>query len=436
MQDYSIDIQAEKIYASTTRDYFKEVSRSYYGENYRATIVTLYSVVIYDIVNKLEVLRDAYGDTKADSILKRIEQIQISKPQSPEWETELIKIIKKETKLLDSAEALHIDNLQLLRHLCAHPVRNSNYELFSPNKETVRAHLRNMLESVLTKRPLSTKNIFDEFIVDISAAKFRLLANHDVLDRYLTSKYLENLSLEAVKQIFKKLWKFTFQLESADADKNREINSVVLNYLLNKYFDQIMPLIRNEPDYYSNINIKHDYQISLLINNRHEVFNALRQSEQDLLLSRINSYADIHAYSWFANKTIEAHTELLQSEDYIYNTLNFSGHYIEVQTLVYLENILRNINQSKANAFVANMYRKSLSYDTAAERFNYLISPNLKYFSKDEFILLLNNIEANSQTYDHRDAVRDNNIIKKAIENRYSGQIDYSLFPNFNRRSN
>ena len=37
-----------------SRSYFKEILQSYYSQNYRATIVLLYSFVIYDLFMKLQ----------------------------------------------------------------------------------------------------------------------------------------------------------------------------------------------------------------------------------------------------------------------------------------------------------------------------------------------------------------------------------------------
>ena len=48
-----------------SRNYFKEILQSYYSQNYRATIVLLYSFVIYDLFIKLQTMANE-GDKKAD----------------------------------------------------------------------------------------------------------------------------------------------------------------------------------------------------------------------------------------------------------------------------------------------------------------------------------------------------------------------------------
>ena len=54
-----------------SRDYFMEILQSYYSKNYRATIVLLYSFVIYDLFIKLQTMANE-GDKKASSKLKEI----------------------------------------------------------------------------------------------------------------------------------------------------------------------------------------------------------------------------------------------------------------------------------------------------------------------------------------------------------------------------
>ena len=53
------------------RTYFKEILQSYYSQNYRATVVLLYSFVIYDLFIKLQTMANE-GDKKASTKLTEI----------------------------------------------------------------------------------------------------------------------------------------------------------------------------------------------------------------------------------------------------------------------------------------------------------------------------------------------------------------------------
>lgn len=74
----------EQIYFQRTKEYFEEVERSFYNENYRSAIVMLYSVVIADLLFKLEELKDYYLDPIAEGILEDINRMRESNPKNSE----------------------------------------------------------------------------------------------------------------------------------------------------------------------------------------------------------------------------------------------------------------------------------------------------------------------------------------------------------------
>ena len=100
MNNFSLEETSEKIYFSKTKEYFNEVLSSYHNENYRSAIVMLWSVVICDIIYKLNHLVDIYDDKQAKNILKTIERIQTNNPKSSEWEIKLIEESWNNTQLI------------------------------------------------------------------------------------------------------------------------------------------------------------------------------------------------------------------------------------------------------------------------------------------------------------------------------------------------
>ncbi|MDQ3061134.1 MAG: hypothetical protein M3R45_16745 [Pseudomonadota bacterium] len=159
MKDFSIELAAENIVDHRSRDYFREVLSSFVNGNHRSAVVMLWSVVVCDLVYKLHELRDLYQDPVASSILQTIEAKQTSNPTSPEWEPALLDEINQRTHLLEISEYHHLQGLHKTRHLSAHPVLSATNLLFSPNKETTRALIRNALEATLLKPPIFSKKI-------------------------------------------------------------------------------------------------------------------------------------------------------------------------------------------------------------------------------------------------------------------------------------
>ena len=70
--DFSLDTSAEHIHDKRTKELFREVVSSYEHKNYRSAIVMLYTVVICDLIYKMQDLEDIYQDEKAKDILSKI----------------------------------------------------------------------------------------------------------------------------------------------------------------------------------------------------------------------------------------------------------------------------------------------------------------------------------------------------------------------------
>ena len=61
-----------------SRQYFEEILQCYYSKNYRATIVLLYSFVIYDLFMKLQTMASE-GNNKAEEKLAEINELILKK---------------------------------------------------------------------------------------------------------------------------------------------------------------------------------------------------------------------------------------------------------------------------------------------------------------------------------------------------------------------
>ena len=78
------------------------------------------------------------------------------------------------------------------------------------------------------------------------------------------------------------------------------------------------------------------------------------------------------------------------------------------------------------------MFEKSNQYNVADSRFDNLIRPNLKNFTKDEIRSLVVAVNGNSQIHDRREARSTNREIKQCVAELYENNFDYSRYPNFN----
>jgi hypothetical protein len=389
--DFSIEASSEKIQNPNTKEYFKEVYQTYVNGNYRSAMVMLYSVLICDLVYKLRDLRDIYSDKTAKSILDTIEGLQLANPKSPEWESKLIDEIQRRTSLLEPSDILSIDTLQKARNLSAHPVLTNSDLLYSPNKETARASIRNILEGILINPPFFSNKIFDSLLLDIALVKDKF-SDFISFRKYLDSRYLNKLKENDLKKIFKSLWRVTFITDDTKSNENHFINRVALRALLSKHKDTFVNLIRQEKDYFGNIT-RDDriYPLITLIARFPEIYDLLPASLQLLIKIKIKSDDNSRLVAWFIYPSIEEHIKALNPED-------FSA--ISARALNLLES-LANENGCMVLVikFLIDFFGRSKTYDETLLLYEQVIEPIKDILSLEQVKQLIEVSDANSQIY-------------------------------------
>lgn len=426
MRTYSIDLLSEQIKNLKSKEYFEEVIRSYYSKNYRSATVMLYSIVICDLIFKLQELKDQFNDTNAKSILTEIEDLQKSNPTSPQWENRLIELIKEQTNILEHSDYQNILHLQKHRHLCAHPVMLQNYKLYSPNQDTVRAHIINILEGLLIKPALLSKKIFGEFLTNLADIKDILITEKDI-ETHLKSKYFENLNTSIEKEIFRSLWKIVFKTEDVLCNENRDINFKALNIILNRNYDVMIDYIKEDKLYFSNnLNLDFFDLILKFINNNPKTLECLNDSANTLIENKINQNKNYIFLAWFLNNTLTNHLKFLKdNDDYDFN--------LEIRTITIEELNKTLLNQgllSESKEFLIMMYGRSKSFDQADSRFDNLIQPILKKLTILELTELIKNVHENSQVHGRRYSKWSNRLVKEQVD-KLNPNFDFSPYNYF-----
>ena len=251
MTDYSIELTSERIYDSRTKKYFEEVIKGYAHGNYRSATVMLWTVVICDLLYKLQHLKEINEDKVAGDILNEIEKKQENDRKQSEWETYLVEEVNKRTSLLELPDYENILTLKTHRNLSAHPSLKSDDVLYEPHREMVRSDIRSMLEGILIKPPILSKKITDELLNNLCTVK-EMFPEDQKLKRYLDAKYFNKLNNDVESAIFKVLWKLIFRLSNGDCENNREITYRAFKILCER-MSKIEEIINHSKDYYSNI---------------------------------------------------------------------------------------------------------------------------------------------------------------------------------------
>lgn len=413
----------EQINNPKTKDYFEEVWVSYKNKNYRSTVVMLYTIVICDLIFKLSDLRDIYNDSKAEKILNDLNAEKELNPVSPEWENKLIRKSFEEAKLLEGDLFTHIEALKKYRNLCGHPTLNSLEVLYKPNRELVESLMLNILNGLLTKHPLFTKNVFVPFLIEIERIKNDFLTI-DRLQRYLESKFFIHFSIELTEYIFKNLWKLVFKDINQKSVDNREVNYRVLLIIYKKYRDDLSRYVGENPANFSDFkdddkNILRKY-IDFLASYP-EVYESLSTHTKDLIERKAKTDTAVYIKCHFISESINVHLQNIDSkihhEDYdMWVPYNVS--YVLSEEDV---NFLKFL--SEENGFIEEFYDLMIShyyhsdsYSKADTLFDRCIIPYYEFFNKRQLEILFKESLYNKQCSNRRQSGYDYRLLLKKAE--------------------
>lgn len=430
----NVDItDLSKIYSQITKENYQEVLSDYFNGNFRSAIVVLYPLVISDLLLKLKDLASIYDDASAKSILHEIEKSKSSgfkenKTTKSRWEKQLIDNIYKKTELLSVDEYTEISHIYDHRCLSAHPTLNDDYELIEPSKEQILSDIKSAYSSIFIKSPILISNVIDKLTDDLAEKKNIFEGDVSQLDTYLRNNYFLHMNAKMIEKTFKALWKFCFVSNTdTNFDENRTINRRALETLLSDHFDLLLDKIRTEQNLFKLSN-KEDciFQLCIVLAKYPTIYECLAKEVQLILLNSIKDNVNLKAFCWFISTKQKNISDL---EEYI-DEKPFSELY---------PNVLKFCNDSYINAGLSDCYLDfcikyfsySYNYDSADERYQYAISTNLKFMSKNQFLSLLAVIESNDQIYGRRNNNDCCKEILEVINNKYKDEIEFTKFKHF-----
>lgn len=214
MSKFILAEELEKVKDKETQKLLEEVISCYSNGNYRATIVTLYTTMMYDLLKKINVLSDYYDIPKAKALLAEISTKKKNAPKSPQWEDALLQGIKK-INLVSNEEYDELQNLKTNRNYAAHPIvslKSDNtidyYEMKSISRETAADMIRKAFEIVFLRDPVIAININEKIENDIK--NFYDTNGTVGLEDYLCTKYIRKMTTKPKEMLFNFLWKMSF----------------------------------------------------------------------------------------------------------------------------------------------------------------------------------------------------------------------------------
>lgn len=439
MNDFSIELSAEQIVDRRTRENFQEVLSCFIAGNMRSAMVMLWTVVVCDLVYKLQDLRDAEGDPVARSLLEEVSRLQLKDAKSSGWESSLLDGTWKRTSLLDSAEYTQLGQIQELRHLSAHPVLGSADILYRPNRETTRACIRNALEALLLKPALFSKGVVDALVLDL-AAKRDLLLGEDALRRYLEARFLAPGTPPAIEDaMFQRLWALAFRAADPLADANRDINTRTMAVLYRRRPAAIRAHVAAHAGKYSAVGDGDRLRALVWFLGRHQLlFEPLTDAAKVPVTKAAEADLDLFVLAWYLSPNAESHIASISER-------LREGHARAVadrkRSPDLLENAWRDFVEAARNAGAAQeafrigaaQYTRSRSFDEANDRFDRYVAPFFREYDAATLRGLLDGIEDNSQTWGRGRARLDHAPILASAKRSLGRDFDPKQYRNFIR---
>ena len=208
---------------SDARNYFKEILQSYYSQNYRATIVLLYSFVIYDLFIKLQTMADE-GDTKAKSKLVEINSMIASDEKYSKVENEIVEFFKKNCSLYFERFIEDIEYLKTCRNKCAHLKVNDN-SLYVPNDYHAKMMICSMYDHVLSVKAPFIMDLFSivESEIEEYTTKIPSISENGLdesIKKSINDKYLNRMTYDSLKKSYNTFIKLLFLVDEENCIQN------------------------------------------------------------------------------------------------------------------------------------------------------------------------------------------------------------------------
>ncbi|HYX33954.1 MAG TPA: hypothetical protein VE954_12635 [Oligoflexus sp.] len=369
-----------------------------------------------------------------------------------------------DAKLIDAVTQTCLENLQKIRHLCAHPVQTGdNRRLFTPSQHEVYGYLRNTFDLIFSIDQFLSKSSFDQFAEDLEAASTSLLPSKESSQAFLHRHY-DRLSTEVTKNYFRNLWRLCFKSKNQRCIDNYHVNFLALRELYKYRKTYLDAYLRENSSDFSEVKVQNDF-LKNMANDWFSLFPSTFAYVSKELQAHIKSYCEREFKSSYTfaftldeyKKMFVANLKFPDENDFNFamEVINFMNHpqdaaysFIECALSTYysavaLEQILKfsdNYNMTQAvldilrdkfptNSEKINMliysagdaitlrknladnYTKSSNFDTADSSFLRL-EPFLKDFSYSELEDLLAEAKKNSQCMNRRRASSDHNRLE------------------------
>ena len=168
-----LDELVTRVRSRSSKAQIEEALRCYRAGSFRSTIVQCWIAVVTDIFEKIRELAVS-GDAGAVEYISELDKVIIEPdiPRALTIERNILKIARTKFELITENEIKDLERLREDRQRCAHPSLNTPEDLYSPNPELARLHLRNSLEHLLTQPPTQSRATLARIQTEVDSEYF------------------------------------------------------------------------------------------------------------------------------------------------------------------------------------------------------------------------------------------------------------------------
>lgn len=407
---FNLEEKNNEIPEPRTRVLMQEVLSSYQHSNYRSAIVILWTVVIADIVYKLQFLSNSYNNQKAHNTLEQLKNAS-SRDEQMQLETAILEKICYEFKFITEREKDHLLYLKKMRNYSAHPLFVEDNILYNPSQDETRALIRTAMESLLLKPALLHKDLVNYLVEDLASNKKRL-REIETLRSYIQNKFFPNISELGAIKIFQALWRFVFMPKNDQEKENIDINVSTMGIFFERYQNIYLRELSVNPYRYQVDSLQLKLFIQFL-KSYGIIYKYLAPSLQSLIKAEVSTLQDSFCCP-FLSKNIEEHLNSLLPR---LKKESFDRPLDREEISVVYQQATENGIKSLFFRFAIDVYINSQSFDMADRNFEYFVRPFFREFSKELLEDFISNSISNSQTYGRFRAVQDHRcIIERYLE--------------------
>lgn len=418
--------EVDNIYFEKSKEYFKEVLSSFESGNYRSSMVMLYSVIISDLLYKLQELANVYNEACAKEILNEVETYKSNSQgkSKSNWEMELVRKVNKRTDLLDNEMYEQIDHIHKLRNFSAHPALNNDYELYRPSKEETIACIKCILEKILVIPPVFIKNITNTLLSDLSKNDDIYQNTPEELRRFLKEKYYKRMSVSKKEATFKTLWKKCFVDENDDGIR---LKRKALGFLFEDCNESMLRLIKKDNSF-NKFSDSCLYSLCGFLAEYPSIYDELDDATKFQIKSKVDKIDWLYLTSWFVTGNKKAHLANMISR----NKYDISVQYISYDFFKYLYDIYSSTGDHHYLIdYCIELFGRSPKYAESRDRYKFMLKIFLKQMTKGQYIRLIEVINSNDQIWEWEGSFSMNTEIVKIASNALGLDFDFGAYNNF-----